>query len=175
MTRQKGASGKYLKKSYMTRVLWQSESIFLVGCLFVGGEYKYFSIKYFCLSLPDVRASGHEEGGGRVTAGSGVPWHSSHVSGLLWTKWRQSVSILSWFWEAVLWRDKPWFLIVLPLLGRFSTFSSLVWRKPKSHDYVSDLVRLCLWIYNLLGVGCRELGPLWFAPAYIKYMCDWKI
>ena len=33
----------------------------LVG-LFVGGENKYFSIKYFCLSLPDVRASGHEEG-----------------------------------------------------------------------------------------------------------------
>ena len=58
--------------------------------------------------------------------------------------------------------------------------SSLVRRKPKSplaanHDYVSDLVRLCLWIYILLGVGCRELGPLWFAPAYIKYMCDWKI
>ena len=61
------------------------------------------------------------------------------------------------------------------IVGEIFHISSLGWRKPKSHDYMSDLARLCLWIYILLGAGCRELGPLWFAPAYIKYMCDWKI
>ena len=71
------------------------------------------------------------------------------------------------------------------IVGDIFHISSLGWRKPKSplaanHDYVSDLVRKsqALFVdlyFILLGVGCRELGPLWFAPAYIKYMCDWKI
>ena len=56
------------------------------------------------------------------------------------------------------------------IVGEIFHISSLGWRKPKSHDYVSDLVRLCLWFifYWLSVAGSWDPYGL---PLHISNTC----